>query len=885
MLRFLQEKLSMPDDKKKRHNVSGKKAHRLEDLMNTLKSDCVKLYESGKYFNEIQDDKRTYDEIFPEALETCRKVNQMKWEKEPELLKIFKAKANCFIGRVWEQKAEYDRALECMDPARQWIEHDMLEYIIPEFYVEINRCMAKCYMEKNSDTKKIYECLNHAKDILQDEKVKEDIKARYNENYCNALILELNLQYAIVNLDSYGQKKHLEIASTWEYLKTSEKYFKELRDVKYCEIKAWKEWYRIQDATLATTKGEYFKKLYFETVQVQKELKKLKTHKAKKNSELVVKKMNEWHDMMKSIAEIIPQDIKLMEKEMLPPGLADNQIDQSKYQRLSIMKKKLHKLKIKDKPLKADNSGLEYLKKTTGKLKNICFKVAFITYAEVVNREPDNTMCLGGMAGLLYDKYKKDKEYDEYKELMNVWCPDFEKKSLEGLLDQILEVENCNMYALNIKDALSSEKFGEIGCYAALRQSSLKRKFRRMDGELWGVFDDKTRKKYMLRIMPKIISLYREVVGFMNSAIVDCGPKKWGGLQIGHYTRLDVVPKLINRDGDSMYRLYNAHHMNDNREGVLLIDHLRKRIDSRKSSLIGYIMDKYTYDQNGAVRSYVYIGSFTSGVDDMDMWRSYGDKGKGVCLQFDAAHFFDCEAKYSFADIAMIDGTSGIKMEDTRYPLYMVVYLPDKDGSIGTDMQKKDSKGVDGKDKALLKDTLKKAQSYAKRRADAEKENPLERHWWKKQAYLIKRLGNVEKKIKDCLYDIGKVYDEMEKNTEGEEGQLEAFKKELSGTIMVIIDLIRFLIKRDHFKNEREYRVIQYSSDPQYEDADTGIPRLFIPMEKAPLYKRIYFGSAVTDFDSKAAYILNIRKNRKDVEERKTWDIEVCKSSVPIREV
>lgn len=881
MLSILQEKLLMPDSEKKRHNVSGKKARRLEDLMTTLKRDCVKLYESSKYFNEDQD-----DDIFSEARETCKKVNQMKWEKEPELLNIFKAKANCFIGRVWEQKAEYDRALECMDPARQWIEHDMLEYIIPEFYVEINRCMAKCYMEKNSDKKKIYECLDHAKDILQDEKVKKDIKKRYNENYYSALIVELNLQYAIVNLDSYGQKKTLEIMPTWEYLKTSEEYFKELRDFKYCEIEARKEWYRIQDATLATTKGEFFKNFYFEAVKEQKELKKLKTDKEKKNGGLDMEKLKDWHDRMKSMAEIIPQDIKMMENEMLPPDLTDNPIDKSKYRSLSRVKKKLHKLKIKDKALKADDSDLAYLKKTTGKLKDICFKVAFITYAEVVNREPDNTMCLGGMAGMLYDKYKKDKEYDGYKALMNVWCPNVEKQSLKGLLDQILEVENRNMYALNIKDALASKKSGEIGCYAALRQSSLKRKFRRMDDELKNVFDEKTRKKYMLKIMQNIISLYREVIGFMNSAIVDCGSKKWKGLQIGHYTRLDVVPKLINRDGDSKYRLYNTHHMNDNREGVLLIDHLRERIDSDKSSsLIEYIMDKYTYDQNGAVRSYVYIGSFTSGVDDMDMWRSYGDMGKGVCLQFDATQFFDCEAKYSFADIAMIDGTRGIIMEDTKYPLYMVVYLPDKDGSIGTDMQNKGRKSVEGKDKALLGDTLEKARLYAKWRANAEKENLLERNWWKKQAYLIKRLEDVEEKIKDCLYDIGEVYDEMEKIAEGEGGQIEAFKKELSSTIMVIIDLIRFLIKRDHFKNEREYRVIQYSSDPQYEDADTGIPRLFIPMEKAPLYKRIYFGSAVTDFDSKAAYILNIRKNRKDVEERKTWDIEVCKSSVPIREV
>ena len=36
--------------------------------------------------------------------------------------------------------------------------------------------------------------------------------------------------------------------------------------------------------------------------------------------------------------------------------------------------------------------------------------------------------------------------------------------------------------------------------------------------------------------------------------------------------------------------------------------------------------------------------------------------------------------------------------------------------------------------------------------------------------------------------------------------------RELCNTIMVILDLVRFLIKSDYYSDEREYRIIQYSS-------------------------------------------------------------------------
>ncbi len=947
MLKLLCEKLVMADGRPMEFEdiVSNAKARSLENMMGTLKRNCALLYESHKYGIKLPDDKA----IWGEAREACREIQQKVWQEKPDLLGIIQAKADCFMGSVYVQSKKYDRALRHLAKAGGWIERNMMQSVIPEFYAEINVAMSKCYMEKKSEPVQINECLKHAEEVLKDQTVKNLVIKHYDKYFYHALMLELNLQWSIIKLDVYGQKQNLDFKLIWEYLKDSDQYYKKLKDAGNNRIgyERWEDWEMVQDATLRTTKGIFYKNLYFRSIKAYDDF---------KNSDDLSKISDKWDDTIKFMADTLYEVTGCPEtdKDMQQNDEKNEKENEKKQQRFSRMKGDLEE--IKKLTARSGSSNAQDLQKAAQGLWKVSFEMAFINYAEVANKYAKNTICLGGMAGLAYDCDYSGRRNTlvDWQEILADCCPKYKKgsreESLNGLLDETLKVENINMYTLNIKAALKHGSGGleKVDSYPALRQSSLKRRLCRMQDKIKDGSGQLG--NYMQEIALNIISLYREVTNFMNAAIVNCNSNEWKGLEIGHYTKLEVVPKLINKEGDSRLRLHNAHHMNDNREGVLLINHLNRILKGAGTSLIGKIMDKYTDEMAGAVRSYVYIGSFTSRVDVMNMWNRYGDEGRGVCLQFDAAKFFDSEAKYSLADISTADGAGSYKMEDIKYPLYMVVYLPDNDIDVsesqyakgyaeakgGTEKQYAEEcaeagkidppiktleeleqwfrnehteaekeKLLDRADIELLEEwicakkrtedeknklldqvgiELLEARVYAKGRAEAEKENPLEKKWWEKQAALIKELLYLERNIKKYLKNIQYNYEKLyQKGKEKMSGDWDSFEKELISCIMVIIDLIRFLIKRDHFRNEREYRIIQYSSDPQYEQGDAGIPRLFVPVEKEPSYNKICFGSQVMDFDSKAAYILNIRKDDKNGGERSTWDIEVCKSNVPIR--
>ena len=149
------------------------------------------------------------------------------------------------------------------------------------------------------------------------------------------------------------------------------------------------------------------------------------------------------------------------------------------------------------------------------------------------------------------------------------------------------------------------------------------------------------------------------------------------------------------------------------------------------------------------------------------------------------------------------------------------------------------------------------------------------------QAALIGKLGKLEEETVIILKEIEKDFIKISKALHEE--QREQTKCELCNTIMVILDLVRFLIKSDYYSDEREYRIIQYSSEPEYDDTDDGIPKLYIQMEKELAYKEICFGPLVQNYDSLAAYVLNIRKAGEEGAARKTWGLNVRKSDINFR--
>ena len=357
--------------------------------------------------------------------------------------------------------------------------------------------------------------------------------------------------------------------------------------------------------------------------------------------------------------------------------------------------------------------------------------------------------------------------------------------------------------------------------------------------------------------------LYNQVVKFANSAVIDFNDETWKSLTVGHYTRMEVLPKLINREGDARLRIHQIHHLNDPREGELLIDRLKELFAAEPACpLREALWDQYESDHNGAVRNSVYMGSFTSRLDQLNMWERYGGGGKGVSIQFRAGVCFDKDPQVSLCQISTSGSTGRYKIENIKYPLYMVIYLPDRKGL-----------------------NLQREAEYAKKRAEAAKKKAeetetkkvpsLEAEWWERQHQLIGELAALEKKIKISLEQIGACFSRLDVDPEIKT----ALKQELCNTIMVILDVIRFLIKSDSYRDEREYRIIQYSADPDCEAEDAGVPKLFIPVERRLEYEKVCFGPLVSDFESKAAYILNIRK-KETGDGKDNWDIEVRRSSI-----
>lgn len=445
----------------------------------------------------------------------------------------------------------------------------------------------------------------------------------------------------------------------------------------------------------------------------------------------------------------------------------------------------------------------------------------------------------------------------------------------------MLAVERTNIFALNIKAALSEKKKipGKMGDYPALRQSSLKRWFVRMDEKCP---KSPEVRKIFVEIEMCLITLYGQVTRFMNSAVIDCNSEEWQGLAVGHYTKMKVLSQLINKEANARLQIRNVRHLNDTKEGAILINRVKKQFlsDEKNNPLLKEMWSLYDSDSVGAVRNSVYMGSFTSRLDQLNMWERYGDGGKGVSIQFNAKAYFDSEAKVSLSQISTSGSYGRYKIENVKYPLYMVLYLPAQEdvklnkmvnyARARADAAEEKIKRENDNPDLIIKEMVEDKQSINNQKKIY---TSLEAKWWDRQRHLIEKLIILEEDIATSLKDIQECFLRLDEQTQSR------LKRELCNTIMVILDLVRFLVKNDYYRDEREYRVIQYSADPECETEGTTVPKLFIPIEKELVYEKVCFGPLVTDFESKAAYILNIKK-RNDEKSTDNWEIEVQKSSI-----
>lgn len=774
-----------------------------------------------EYYNIYED-----DYIAAECKQLIRecfnKIVNTEWESDIEFLLRYQAEAFYRVGQICVIEKDYDTGCKYLLKATDLMEKMSFQYIIPKYYLRTYMNLAIAYTEKH-DKQKATECYKKAETVfgwLEDQKDVPIIE-RFNDKDddswiiypCNCdsidrLKVELYLNKAITQMDVYGlgidRCKINEINEMKECFDNAEKLLEELAEKN--TSKNWKEWLKKQEDTLWSTKGTYYKYIYYSS---------------RKES-----------DCLRALD---------------------------------------------------------------------CFVSGLI-------KDPTNTICMGSIAELLIELKKIDSQniatvLDKSEKGINAILESnntvIVAKTIEShrdfLWSNIFKQEKNNMFALNLKTMIEESEMSNHICnlasdysYHNLRQAGLKRRFEKMDK---CIGNNERTTDVLQKLKMDIIKLHTAVSAFMSKSIITEKNMNIKDLEVGHYTRYSVLPLLINQEGNSRIRIRNVKHLNDPTEGRLFVDYIGTIPDNkdalsdedsdedRNGASIDLFKDiKEEYDNNNH-KSSVYMGCFSSRTDQLNMWSRYGEQGKGCCIRINVKESFDQNASVSFSSMSGEDGEYRYEMEDKTYPLYMVTYLP---GNCKTD--------------------LGTAQMYAEERAESEKNrysrlksifdsNPIvgqsakelrrceeEQKWWNMQAELIGEFIQLRGKLNFILNEIQNDYD-----TISDKFNKDSLKKELLNTIMIIMDLVRFLVKDDSYKDEREYRIIQYSHTPKCEESVDGIPKLYIDIDRDLKYTSVCFGPLNNSFASDAAYIINLRKKVMDKPDGESWGIEVCQSDIPYR--
>lgn len=835
----------------------------LKERLKELKKECNMLYNSYSYYKKLNAEYES--KSWRKARFLYKKIEESCLEGDSTQLAGYKAKANCYLGRAYTEKGDYDEALIYLKRAERHIERGFLQYKVPKIYIYTMIHMAKCYIEKHSPNSDINRCLDNAKLILERMKEKRE-KFGYEK-----IALELTLQQAIAGLDSYGQPKKFDEKKVWEILKEAESHFKELSKLERekqrecrCDF-CYGEWKEKQRETLDTTKGEHVKKLYF---FLKESVDFLKNHENDQNRKR--ERLGQLGEIQKQLGELLKtkKNCQVEDKHL------NKLIEWAETEQFSIT----------DGDAERNVSRAE-------KLRECCMEIAFDIFVEVIQYSPHNTISMGNCAALLYDYYYNEnggnnngrnegflkrflEHYGSQLEKIGICTEKTIRDNIQSILKKILEIDSNNMFALNIYAALPKEDSGsgsvELEHYPALRQSSLKKRFALIDTVLEGRNVDVWQK-----IKINLIILHSKIIDFMNVTTVDFTKEEWNDLKVAHYTKLNVIPKLINKKGNSKQRLQNVRHLNDPMEGALFVEHLKaecfkdeenekEKSSENGTSLIREVIDNYELEKRSQIRNSVYMGSFSGRLDQLNMWSRYGDNACGCCFQIDAKKFFDRTSRVSLAELSTNDGPGQYKLEDMKYPLYTVLYLPEivwaKRG------RKIEKEKIDAE--------LKKKMKYAKMRAKKEKDDG---RWWKKQERMLKKFIELKRDVAAIL---GEIQEDFVKIESEETGKIQ---EELCNIIMAILDLARFLFKGENYQDEREYRVIQYATDPEYDENIQGSPRLYVEMEKEFICETVCFGPKASEFEAYATYIQNIKKDAQDGQNKENWKINIQRSGVCYR--
>lgn len=102
--------------------------------------------------------------------------------------------------------------------------------------------------------------------------------------------------------------------------------------------------------------------------------------------------------------------------------------------------------------------------------------------------------------------------------------------------------------------------------------------------------------------------------------------------ELGHYTSLSTIKKLIKKEEDSYLRLTNARQMNDPLEGKNLLD---------------FVFDN---SHNYWTPTKRFVSSLTTNIDNLPMWNSYAEGATGAMLIYDT-DYLELISELEYIDI------------------------------------------------------------------------------------------------------------------------------------------------------------------------------------------------------------------------------------------
>lgn len=143
--------------------------------------------------------------------------------------------------------------------------------------------------------------------------------------------------------------------------------------------------------------------------------------------------------------------------------------------------------------------------------------------------------------------------------------------------------------------------------------------------------------------------------------------------KVCYYTKFSSIRKMFKDKADSKdlvgkLPIMHIAYMNDPLEGKLL----RKRV-------LGYTQDNQVIKRQKATYPYVFAKCFTSRIDDLPMWETYGDHARGCCLIIDT--------KYKLNKNPYITH----RESDEKYPLFYNVCYMNCEETIGDYVLAKDN--------------------------------------------------------------------------------------------------------------------------------------------------------------------------------------------------